>query len=320
MQSVGVVVATYNGERFIREQLLSICCQTRKPDCIVITDGGSSDNTLRICENIRNECNDIQWVIVQSNERLTVANNFEKGINLINSDIVFLCDQDDYWYENKIEEFLKVFESDDECIVVISDADVVDSDLNKKGGTQWQSICFKPSKKMIAGEELLSEMLQRNIFTGMCMAYKNKAFEYETIKSNYMLHDETIGWLAVFKGKVGFITKPLAAYRQHENNSIGSNKYTVYQSGEKAKIKVKQSTEKTLKKLSELREQYRGYGQLNDSISEAVSFYKDRMKLYESKKIEGIISCLDYKFKGRYKKFCSQTERAFLKDLYCIVF
>src|SRR5665648_659943 len=90
---VSVAMCTFNGSKFIREQLTSIINQTRHPDQIIICDDISTDNTIEIIQSIL-EKTSIKWTILINDSRLGVAKNFEKAIGLCNGDIIFTSDQD----------------------------------------------------------------------------------------------------------------------------------------------------------------------------------------------------------------------------------
>lgn len=111
-----VALATYNGEKFIREQLQSISSQIRKPDRVYVHDDGSKDRTIYEIERLKKELN-LEIILNLNEKNLGYAANFsgivEKLIadeSLANDDVVFFCDQDDYWFENKIKVIIEIIE------------------------------------------------------------------------------------------------------------------------------------------------------------------------------------------------------------------
>lgn len=99
---ISVAMCTFNGEKYIKEQIESIINQSLVPDEIVICDDCSKDNTLNIIkETLDNWPGKVQLVVNEKN--LGYRKNFEKSISLCNGDIIFLSDQDDVWNRNKIE-------------------------------------------------------------------------------------------------------------------------------------------------------------------------------------------------------------------------
>src|SRR5688500_584329 len=92
--SVSIALCTYNGARFITEQLESICKQTMQPDEIVVCDDASTDNTLACVQNVRDKFPGISWKIIRNDQNLGYVKNFEQAISLASGDIIFLSAQD----------------------------------------------------------------------------------------------------------------------------------------------------------------------------------------------------------------------------------
>ena len=109
MLKISVAICTYNGERYIKDQLKSILDQDRRVDEIVICDDGSTDNTVIVCNNILLHSG-IKYTIVENKENFGFIKNFYQAMSLCKNDIIFLCDQDDVWLRNKTSVILDVFE------------------------------------------------------------------------------------------------------------------------------------------------------------------------------------------------------------------
>lgn len=103
LNDVSVVIATYNGEKYIVKQLESIRNQTRKPDEVIIVDDRSNDNTFEIVKEYIELYALWNWQVYLNNCNLGYKGNFQKGIELATGKYIFLCDQDDEWERNKIE-------------------------------------------------------------------------------------------------------------------------------------------------------------------------------------------------------------------------
>ena len=103
LNDVSVVIATYNGEKYIVKQLESIRNQTRKPDEVIIVDDRSNDNTFKIVKEYIQQYALRNWRIYLNDCNLGYKGNFQKGIELATGKYIFLCDQDDEWERNKIE-------------------------------------------------------------------------------------------------------------------------------------------------------------------------------------------------------------------------
>ncbi len=217
--SVSVALCTYNGETFIQEQLESILAQTFLPNEIIICDDGSSDHTLDIAETTLSP-QGIAYKIIKNTTNQGVTRNFQKAMELCSGDIIFLCDQDDYWRPDKVAKVLQAFENPD-CLLVFSNALLVDQDRVPILHTDlWQSVEF--SKDMIKKpEQGLKLLLRYAVATGATMAVSRSLFENCTPFPPCWIHD---GWLminAFVKNSVIAIDEPLIEYRQHAKNVIG---------------------------------------------------------------------------------------------------
>ena len=123
-EKISVAMATFNGEKYIKEQIETILENLSDNDELVISDDGSTDNTL----DIISDYNDSRIKLI-SGPKKGIKKNFENAINNCEGDYIFLSDQDDIWNSNKIEEVMKVFHEKN-VMLVIHDAKIVDSDNN----------------------------------------------------------------------------------------------------------------------------------------------------------------------------------------------
>lgn len=113
-----VVMATYNGMKYIEQQLDSIRIQTRQPDEVIICDDHSQDGTFDFINRYIQKHSLINWKVLRNDTNLGWINNFYKLFQLASSDIVFCADQDDVWSINKIELMTSVMENDNSVIVL----------------------------------------------------------------------------------------------------------------------------------------------------------------------------------------------------------
>lgn len=125
---ISVAMCTYNGEKYIREQLESIINQSMLPDEIVICDDCSKDTTLEILKDTLNSYNGIVQ-LVSNKHNLGYRKNFEKAISLCHGDIIFLSDQDDVWNKDKIEIIKTEIEKDKNILLAFHDVEIVDENL-----------------------------------------------------------------------------------------------------------------------------------------------------------------------------------------------
>ena len=118
MASTSIALCTYNGERFLSQQLESLAAQTILPDELVICDDASSDGSMHILEEFAKNSPFIVRIF-KNKKNLGYIKNFEKAIGLCRMDIIFLCDQDDYWENRKLDQVLNVFDTEEEVGMVL---------------------------------------------------------------------------------------------------------------------------------------------------------------------------------------------------------
>lgn len=203
--AISVAMATYNGEKYIKEQLDSILKQLKERDEVVISDDGSSDNTLSIVESYKDK-----RIKVIDGPKKGVKQNFANAIENCTKKYIFLADQDDIWENSKVEKVLDTFERE-KCICVVHDCVAFDSDTNKIVLDSFYD--FRKSKSGIC------KNIWKNSYIGCCMAFDSIIKEkILPIPDNIEMHDQWIGILAEKCGKSVFVRDKLLRYRRHENN------------------------------------------------------------------------------------------------------
>lgn len=204
---ISVCIAAFNGEKYIEEQILSVLGNLDSQDEIIISDDGSSDRTRRIVDDLAEKDRRIRII---DGPRKGLIKNFENAIVHSKGDIIFLCDQDDVWKDNKVKMVLDIFGNTD-CTLVMHDACIVDSNLRILGCSFFE---FKKCKKGYWRN------LIKNSYIGCCMAFKRSILDYAIpFPDNIPMHDQWIGLLSERVGKVEFCNEQLLLYRRHSNNA-----------------------------------------------------------------------------------------------------
>lgn len=220
---LSVAMCTYNGEKYIKEQLESILNQTMTIDEIVICDDGSSDKTIAIIEQFQVEYPN-KFSLHQNPVNLGSTKNFEKAITACTGDYIFLSDQDDIWKANKVEKIIQHFLAHPSTEAVFTNGDLID-DKNEKIKTHslWDSVFFFENQleKPINLFKLISS--KRNMVTGatLCIKKETKEFilPFPDIKKYY--HDEWIAIIIASRKKIAYLTDELISYRIHSKQQIG---------------------------------------------------------------------------------------------------
>lgn len=202
---ISVCIPTYNGEKYIHQQIESILFQLSANDEIIISDDSSIDSTLEIIKSF----NDERIRIFSGNTFHSPIYNLEYALKQAKGDFIFLSDQDDIWTKDKVKICLKELENNN---LVIHDAIIVDSDGNELFPSFYKLNHTKFGKFF---------NLIKNGYIGCCIAFNSRILQTVLpFPTNIPMHDSWIGNIAAFKyGHVKFITEKLILYRRHNNNA-----------------------------------------------------------------------------------------------------
>lgn len=219
---VSVCMVSYNGEKYIKQQIDSILLQLDSNDELIISDDGSLDRTIEIIESIND--NRIKLYKHNSNRELykmklggyrLVAQNFENAITHANGNKIFLSDQDDIWALNRVAEMSKAL---NEYAVVLCNYSVIDMDGNKTGTIGY------PENKMPVRNSFIYNIL-RSRFMCCCMAFNKDMLQYILpFPAKLMSCDQWIGSLSTLVGGCKYINETLHYYRRHESNVSATTK------------------------------------------------------------------------------------------------
>lgn len=203
---ISVCIATFNGERFIHEQLSSILSQLSKYDEVIISDDHSTDKT----ESIIIDFDDPRIVFLKNKYRSGYTKNFEHALMHCTGNIIFLADQDDVWKSNKVQIVKEELKLND---FVVSDCKIVDAKLN----------LIQPSHFKIHNVKVgFFHNLLLPRYVGACMAFKRNVLDFALPfpeNQKYAPHDYWISLIAEMKFKVKIIELPLILYRRHDSNA-----------------------------------------------------------------------------------------------------
>lgn len=212
-----VAMCTYNGEKYIKEQLESIIHQTLPPDEIIICDDGSNDHTISAIKETMRVWRG-SWMLVQNEKNLGYKKNFQKAISLCQGDIIYLSDQDDVWDLHKMELMNQIFVECPEVVTVFHDAELVDESLHVLYPSFWRASLDFNYREFLTGD--YRKVLDHNVMQGSASAFRRIVFEKARPFPEEAVHDEWLLLVSLLIGKVVPLPKQLLKYRQ-ANNVIG---------------------------------------------------------------------------------------------------
>lgn len=205
---VSVVLAAYNGKKYINQQIESILRNLDAHDELIISDDGSTDGTYEIANNWSQIDARIKLI---NGPRSGIVKNFESLLSQANGEVVFFSDQDDVWDTGKVRTIKRLFESDHELTCVLHDVRVVNENLEVLQGSFF---------KMRGSRSGLTNNLIKNSYMGSAMAVRSDMRKYILpIPEHVPMHDQWIGLVNEVFGKTMLVHKTLSSYRRHEDNN-----------------------------------------------------------------------------------------------------
>ena len=219
---ISVALCTYNGEKFIHQQIDSILNQSLKVDEIVVCDDGSNDKTIEILNDYSKKNPDL-FKIHQNEKNLRSVKNFEKAIQLCIGNVIFLSDQDDIWVKEKVADYIDYFNKNPHIEVLCSNGYCINekSKVEEKYSV-WDVPQFLREKNILFSYYKLITY-RANIATGASMAFKKEILPeklpFPLLKDFH--HDEWIAIISSNKNTFELLNKKYFYYRIHTNQQVG---------------------------------------------------------------------------------------------------
>lgn len=227
---VSVALCTYNGARFVAEQVRSILAQSSPADQIVISDDGSTDATLDVvrAELAAAGAAPHEVIILENPAPLGVTRNFEQAVLACTGDLIVLSDQDDLWIPDRLARAVKEFAARPDLLLLHGDARLVDEAGGPLGHSLFEAIEFTAGEQReVRRGHALDVLLRRNVVTGATVVFRRSLLDVASPFPDAWVHDEWLAIIAAISGAVDFIDAPLIDYRQHGSNEIGAARPTM---------------------------------------------------------------------------------------------
>ncbi|OQX17597.1 MAG: hypothetical protein BWK76_10360 [Desulfobulbaceae bacterium A2] len=217
-------MATYNGSRFLSQQLASIAAQSRLPDELVVSDDCSTDDTLAIVRQFAANT-DFPVRVYVNDQNSGVSLNFQHAIQEATGDILLLCDQDDVWNSEKIQRVEDYFVGSPETALVFHDVNVVDENLVPLGYTSWDRLGFgtRDQQRVVDGFGF-DVLLQHCFVAGATLAFRSCFKSFVLPIPALCFYDTWITMVIAAIANVSIIPEQLAAYRQHRQQVMGGER------------------------------------------------------------------------------------------------
>lgn len=220
-ETISVALCTYNGARFLEEQLASLQAQIRCPDELIVCDDRSTDKTVQLLEAFaRIAPFPVRIHVNPANLGSTM--NFDRAMRLCTGSLIAFCDQDDIWHSTRLSACAEAFQHDPRLELVFSNGQLIDEAGTQIPGRLWDKFTFDPAiRKRIQHGDMLP-LVRYRFVTGATVMFRSHLREYVCPAAGEWLHD---GWIAAFAaclGGVGFLDEPLIRYRIHPQQQIGT--------------------------------------------------------------------------------------------------
>lgn len=220
---LSIAMCTFNGARFLPEQLASIEGQDRQPDELVVCDDGSTDATVSLLQAFASSATFPVRVLVNETN-LGAVKNFEHAISLCAGDLIALCDQDDVWHSNKLAKSEAALLGSDDVGLVFSDAEVASQALDPLHYRISSPAGLDASaKRKIARGRAVEVLARANVATGATMVFRSRfrGLLLPIPSDGERIHDGWIALLIASVARVVYLDEPLMLYRQHEKQQVG---------------------------------------------------------------------------------------------------
>ncbi|MDE7476969.1 MAG: glycosyltransferase family 2 protein [Lachnospiraceae bacterium] len=227
---VKIIMCTYNGAKYIREQLQSIADNSEDNWNIFISDDQSTDTTIKIVEEYQKKYPGKIVYKINSEKQGVIANFlnsiYEVGSQMTDQDFIMLCDQDDIWKADKIKKTLKSMKElvrihgNSIPLLVCTDATVVDDEMNVINES-FRNMNHYHIKKL----DLPHLMMENKVQGCTTMVNKSMAMMLDRLPQKATMHDSWLALIAAVFGKLKYIDEPTMKYRQHNDNIQGSIEY-----------------------------------------------------------------------------------------------
>lgn len=324
---ISVAMTTYNGEKFVEKQLLSILKQTRKPDEVIIVDDCSTDNTVKLVNSFIEDNALYNWKLFILPTNGGFIKSFNEAISKISGDIIFLCDQDDIWLPNKIEIMSELMLMNPRILSLASSFKKIDAnDKELVSRSNPFSTNNNLIRKKIKPNKCVKispfRAVAYNVSPGCTCAFRSsiKAV-FSKLNDEHMglVHDWKINLIAGIRDGLYFLNTPTILYRLHNNNSLGLNRSMTVESRIEACKKSAIEREYMKRIIQKFIEEFSSIDSCNNEklYNYSNTLQEILLKRQEALKNQSILQNFNLLFK--YNLFKNRIYESLLVDMFAII-
>lgn len=221
---LSVALCTYQGERYLTEQLASIAAQTRPPDELVVGDDGSTDATVAMLQRFAADASYPVMILARDpSGRLGAGGNFSRTLAACRGEVVALADQDDVWHPTKLAELERALAGAPTAQLAFSDADLIDEHGAPLGETLWHQLGLDLAERRRLEDDAVAVLLRHPVVTGCATAVRRGLLRLvlPVPQDAAMVHDQWLSLCAAACGPLLAVPEPLLGYRVHPAQQVG---------------------------------------------------------------------------------------------------
>lgn len=323
--TIGVAMITFNGLKYLPQQLESIVTQTRPVHHIVISDDRSTDGTWEFLETWAKQ-SPIRVTLIRNESQLGLSRNFAQSIAAVDADIIFTSDQDDVWMPDRVQVLTQVFAQHPGVLLIHTDAMLVDATGQDMGKSLLGELALSDAERQaIQGGNAFPVYCRRNVVTGATVAIRSTLLEMALPFPTNHFHDAWLALIAAAAGEVRLLDLPTIQYRQHGNNLVGVKRLGPWMAFRhllwqmKGPEQLGTMLKDNVRSQSILCERLARYPTVSPAsmafAAESLAFYTDRAAL-PSSPIRRTLAVTKDLLRGRYKKFSYAPRTHAIRDIF----
>ena len=281
--TTSVILSSYNGEKYIEEQLLSIMDQTVAPDEVIIKDDCSTDSTVDIVRRFIAENKLLSWKLVVNDSNVGWMRNFMEGMKLTTGELVFFCDQDDIWMQSKVEEMLQVFANRSVKLLV---SDLVPFSDDGSSVYVFHPKLGKGRVSQVKCDVHIGEIRR----PGCTYCFRREMIdEINKVWFDGWAHDSCLWTVAMAQNGLYSYNRPLIRYRRHRGTNSPSN-----EKRKKRRIELSDTNYQIVEKVLFHSKELCISDENIRELKNAQDFYLKRIESIEKRSLVGFIKMIPY--------------------------